>query len=114
MKLSEDIRNSRLDVIQTAIGPSPTIEILTSEGQLICTGKLPVGWLTRSVNGQVSKTGVWEIPESQGEGVAGRYRIYSGNSEISGDLVTMKLSLKDIKRGQTVVVDEFTLSEGNG
>ena len=114
MKLSDDIRNARLDVIQTAIGPAPTLEILTSESEVICSGSLPSNWLTKAENGQVSKAGVWEVLSSQSSGKPALYRISGQGSEVSGDISRMKISRQEIKKGQTVVVDEYSISEGNG
>ena len=111
MNLTEDLINARLDVIQTAIGPSPTLEILTSDGEVICQGNLPMAWLTKAQNGQVSKQGKWEIPSSQSAGQASRYRIFSGQTAISGKLPKASLATTNIKQGQTVVIEAFSLSE---
>ena len=111
MNLTDDIRNARLDVIQTAIGPAPTLELLTADGEVICEGKLPMAWLTKAQDGQVSKQGKWEIPSSQSAGRASRYRIYSGQTAITGKLAKASLKTSEIKQGQTVVIEAFSLSE---
>lgn len=96
-------------MIQTAIGPSPLLELFDSSGEVICYGNLPQAWLTRASEGEVRKQGKWEF-ESQGEGNPVSYRISGGGEEISGSMSQMSVK-SPIKRGQTVVIDRYLLTE---
>lgn len=113
MKLSDGIRNARLNAIRDEIGPSPEIQILTDGLSVICSGTLPEKWLSAASRGEARKSGKWEISMSQGEGVPSKYRISGKGQEISGSLARMKLNSREIKKGQTVIVEDYVLTEGN-
>ncbi len=131
MQYSADVRNARLDAVETTVGPSPTLKLFTGavpancaaadSGTLLASAALPADWLADAANGQKTMLGDWEDASADGTGNAGHFRIYSSGGACKiqgtcslagggGDMILINLSFAT---GQPFEADGFTLTAGN-
>lgn len=130
LQLSTTARNNRLDSLETTIGTAAILRIFTGaqpancaaadSGTLLVEMTLPSDWMAAAASGSKAKSGTWQDPSGNNNGVAGHFRVYdSGGStchlqgscgEGSGDL---QLDNTDIATGQTVTITGFTLTDAN-
>lgn len=125
-------RNARLNAIQTEIGTSPVLKILSGSPPLNCastdtedvlaTMTLPSTWMLSADNGSISKNGTWEDISADLSGIAGHFRIFdSGGTvcHIQGTITAtdgggdMELDSVNITSGQNIIVTTFTVIDGN-
>ena len=132
IQLSIPVRNARQDQVQVAIGITPKLQIFTGDVELDCAAIdsgtklaeiiLPNNWLTAADLGTNFKSGTWSTA-ALAIGVAGHFRIkdstgilchMQGTVALPGDGVDMTLSDTNIVVvGQAVVVNSFSLTDGN-
>lgn len=133
MQYSTDIRDAQNNAVFGVCGPSPTLAIFGGDmpancmamdtGAQLAIGTLPADWMAQSMNGAVSKSGLWTLLGQSGAG-AGTPGIYfrikaGGVCKLQGtfgagqDMVPDQKSLNRIAVGQTVTIDQFKITRGN-
>jgi len=132
IKMSETVRNARLDAIETAIGTSAVLKIRTGNpptnitdadsGSVLATMNLPSDWMANAASGSKALAGTWQDATADGTGTAGHFRIYASNGTTqhlqgsvsgTGGGGDMELDNTSITTNQTVTVTTFTLTDGN-
>ncbi len=132
LKLSETVRNSRLDAIEAAIGTDAVLKIRTGappanisdadSGTVLATLTLPTDWMAAAAGGQKAKSGTWEDAQADAAGTAGHFRVYAsdgvtqhlqGTITASGGGGDMELDNVVIAQNQKVTITGFTLTDGN-
>lgn len=131
IQLSEDVRNARLDAIQTVVGASPYLDFRTGaqpvdtvsadSGVEVEHMALPSSWLSTAASGAKTISGLW-TGTADADGTVAHFRI-KDNSDTSCKLqgsVTgtggggdMEVDNVAIVTGQTITVNTFTLTDGN-
>lgn len=84
LQLSTQVRNARLDAVESAIGASPILEIrsgippadcaVSDAGTLLASVTLPSDWMA-AASGSKEESGTWEDASADANGLAGHYRI---------------------------------------
>ncbi len=130
IQLSVAVRNARLDVIESTIGASPTLEIRTGaapascaaadSGTVLATIALPSDWMAAASGGSKAISGSWVDSAADATGIAGHYRIKQGATchlqgtvTISGGGGDMTVDNTNFAAGQQFTVTSFTLTEAN-
>lgn len=128
--LSEEIRNARLDVIDSVIGPSGILKILTGDvpastavadtGVILATIQLGSGWMLPASGGVKYMTGVWEDTSADNTGTASYFRLYASDGTTVGmqggvgtsatDMIVLTTSFIAT---QPFTITAFTLTDGN-
>lgn len=128
--LAETIRNARLDVIQTIIGPSGILKILTGDvpastdvadtGVILATLNLESGWMLPASGGIKQFSGVWADSSADNSGTASYFRLFSVDGTTCGMQGTVGTSLADMLvltssfvATQPFTITAFTLVDGN-
>jgi hypothetical protein len=133
VKLSTAVRNARLDVIETVVGPSAVLKIRSGSppvnlaaadsGNALATLALPSDWLAQATSGSKGLAGIWENTSADMSGTAGHWRIYESNgttAHLQGNITAtggggdMTMDEPAITAGQQISVSEFSLTDGNG
>lgn len=128
VQFSVQVRNARLDTIETTIGTSPLFELRTGSapadtstaatGSQLTLFNLPSDWMAAASGGSKAKTNTWSGTANGGSAsVVGYGRIYENASpslchiqwSVSADMTVDGT----ITAGQTVTVNTFTLTDGN-
>ena len=132
IQLSVDVRNARLDAIESNIGTSPILRIRTGSvpancaaadsGTVLAEMTLPSDWMGAAAAGAKALAGSWNDPSANAAGTAAHFRIYdSGGSvcDIQGTVTAtsgggdLELDNTSIAVGQSVTITGFTLTDGN-
>lgn len=132
IKLSDAVRNARLDAIETAIGTGAILKIRTGaapanvaaadSGTVLATLTLETDWLAAASGGTKAKAGTWSDTSADAAGTAEHFRIYASNgttAHLQGTISgtggggDMELDNTSIASGQTVTITTFTLTDGN-
>lgn len=132
IQFSVDVRNARLDSIETTIGTSPQLKIRTGAapancaaadtGTVLSTILCPSDWLAAATGGSKSITGTWQDLSADATGTAGHFRIYDstgttchlqGTISATGGGGDMEVSSISFTAGQSFTVTTFTLTDGN-
>lgn len=132
IQLSVDVRNARLDAVESNIGVSAILKIRTGaqpadcatadSGTVLATLNLPSDWMAAAAAGAKAKAGTWEDTAADAAGTAAHFRIYdSGGAtcDIQGSVTAtggggdLTLDNTSIAIGQVVTVTGFTLTDGN-
>jgi hypothetical protein len=128
VQLSTAVRNARLDVIETTISTSPTLEIRTGSvpancaaadsGTVVATLTLPSDWMAAASGGSKALSGTWQDTSADATGTAAHFRIKQGATcHIQGTVGTsgtdMVVDSVSFTAGQQFTVTAFTLSDGN-
>lgn len=132
IQASEAVRNAKLNVVESTIGPSAFLNIRTGPPPLNCaaanTGDslavlaLPVDWMDAASGGVKAMAGVWQVLNATGTGTAGHFRIFANDATTCGIQGTVTLgggggdmiiNVIDIEEGMAVTVVTFSLTEGN-
>lgn len=131
-----NLRNARLDVVESTIGTSPILRLYNgtppatpdtalSGNTLLAEGTLPSDWMAAASGGTKAKSGTWTLTGQSGAGsgtAATFFRIFSsagtdtlmqGTVTASGGGGDMTLDNNSIANGQSVTVSTFTLTAGN-
>lgn len=132
IQLSTNVRNARLDAIETVTGTSAILKVRTGaapvncaaadSGTVLATANLPSDWMTAASSGSKSKTGTWEDTSADATGTAAHFRIYDstgttchiqGSVTITGSGGDMTVDSVSFTAGQAFTVTTFTLTDGN-
>lgn len=132
LQFSAGVRNARLDAVETTVGVSAHLVILTGSAPANCaaaeTGTrlavmtLPVDWMANASSGSKVLSGTWEDTSANNTGTAGYFRIYEltettchvqGSITGSGGGGDMTLDNTSIASSQDVRVTSFSLTDGN-
>lgn len=132
LEFSPSVRNNRLDQIETFIGASPMLRILSGalpaaastadSGTLLVEIQLPSDWMGAANSGSKQKLGTWQDAAACATGTAGYFRIYNptaascwlqGNVGSTGSGSAMELDNTSIAINQQVTINTFTLTDGN-
>lgn len=132
MQYSVTVRNARLDSIQTAIGPSPILQILSGSmpancaasttGTILAAPTLPSVWMSPASAGTKSQLGTWEDTSAEATGTAGYFRIFDstgttchiqGTVTLTGSGGDMTVDNTSFSTGQDFIVTSFTITTGN-
>lgn len=132
MGYSVAVRNARLDVVESTIGTSPVMRILSGAmpatagtaqtGTVIATLTLPSDWMAAASGGSKSMSGTWSDPSADNSGTAGYFRILDstattchlqGTITATGGGGDMTVDNTVFTAGQSFSVTSFTLTAGN-
>lgn len=132
IQLSVAVRNGRLNEVQTIIGASAVLEILTGTAPANCaaatTGTVLVqynlasSWLAAASGGAVILSGLPLSVSASGTGTAGYFRLFAndgitcgmqGTVTATGGGGDLTLSTTAVSTGETVNITGFTLTDGN-
>lgn len=131
LQLSVAVRNARLDAIETAIGASAKLRLLTGAppadcsqaqtGTLVCEIPLPADWLANAAAGTKAKSGTWTGAGSA-TGTVAHFRVVDstgatchlqGTVTATGGGGDMTLDNPAVANGQNVTVNSFNLTDAN-
>ena len=131
VQLSVDVRNARLDSIETEIGVTPFFDFRSGAQPVNCAAAdagteldhqaLPSDWLTAAAAGVKSKNGTWAGTFDAG-GTVGHFRIKEvtdTDCEIQGSVTAtsgggdMELDNIVVALGQDWTITQFDLTDGN-
>lgn len=130
IQFSDDVRNARLDVVETTIGTTPILRIRTGvqpsncatadAGTVLATITLPTDWANAASGGVKTLLGTWQDLAADATGTAAHFRIYNSGDTVchmqgsvgqgTGDLQVDNTSFA---AGQQFTVTAFTMTEGN-
>jgi hypothetical protein len=132
LQLSVDVRNARLDAIETEIGTSPLLRMYTgsmpanaaaaSTGTLVAEMTLPSNWMNDAAAGAKALAGAWEDLSANNTGVIAYFRIFENSGttcHLQGTITEtggggdMEVDNDDVNAGQAITVTAFTLTDGN-
>ena len=130
LNLSVDVRNARLDAIETAIGASPYLRIRSGSmpsscadadvGTVLAECALPSDWMGDAVAGVKSKSGTWQDTSADNSGTATHFRIYKNDGTTCCMQGTVGVAAADMivlstafVATQPFTITAFTLSDGN-
>lgn len=132
MQLSVRVRNARLDVIESTIGPSAVLKIRTGaapascatadSGTVLATVNLPADWMEPAANGQKGLSGTWQDNAADSGGTAAHFRLYAsdgvtcdaqGTVSATGGGGDLQVDNTNFATGQQFSVTAFTLTDGN-
>ena len=128
-QFSTAARNASLDAIETAIGPSPTLELRSGaapattatadSGTLLASMALPSDWLAAASAAAKSLLGTWQDLSADAAGTVGHFRVKQGATcHIQGSVTAtggggdMTIDNPVLAVGQQVTVTSFTISAG--
>lgn len=129
IKYSAAVRNAMLDAIETTIGASPKLRILTGSapattataqsGTLLAELTLPSDWAANAASGAKGLLGSWS-GTVVADGTAGYYRILDNAGTTCHEQGTIGTSGQDLNgtstaltTGQVLVITAKTLTAGN-
>ena len=132
IQLSTAVRNAKLNAIETTIGASAVMKVLTGampascaaadSGTVLATLALPADWMADASGGTKAKSGTWQDSAADASGTAGYFRIYAsdgttchmqGTITATGGGGDMTVSNTNFAAGQSFTVDTMTWTEGN-
>ncbi len=132
MQYSVNVRNARLDVVESTIGTTPILRIRTGaapatcatadSGTVLATVNLPSDWMAAASGGTKSMLGTWEDTAADAAGTAGHFRIYDsagttchiqGTVTATGGGGDMTVDNTSFASGQDFIVTSFTITAGN-
>lgn len=123
------ILNTWLDAIETDIGTSPVLKILTGSkganvaagttGTVLATLTLPSDWMAAASGGSKSKSGTWEDTSADATGTAGHFELYQsdgttlmqiGSVTATGGGGDMTVDNTSFAAGQSFTITGYTIS----
>lgn len=132
LKYSTEVRNAKLDAVETAIGVSAVLKIRTGappincatadSGTVLATCNLPADWMAAASGGTKAKAGTWEDTSADAAGTAAHFRLYAsdgttchaqGTMTATGGGGDMTVDNTSFAAGQAFTVTGFTLTAGN-
>lgn len=132
LQYSTDVRNAKLDAVESTIGTSPILEIRTGSppancaaadsGTLLASCTLPSDWMAAASSGSKAKSGTWEDTSANNTGTAGHWRIKDsggttchaqGTVTATGGGGDMTVDSTSFTSGQAFTVTGFTITAGN-
>lgn len=128
--LSDPIKNARLDVIESGIGVSGILRILTGSvplstdivdtGIVLATIQLPGDWMLPASGGMKALNGSWTDSSADNTGTASYFRLYDSTGSVCGmqgtvgtfdaDMIVLTTSFVAT---QPFTITEFTMVDGN-
>jgi hypothetical protein len=131
IQYSVAVRNAQLDAIETTVGASPILRILTGSppadcaaaqtGTVLASITLPADWQSAASGGVKSLLGTWQGTGSAA-GTAGYYRVLNsagivcheqGTITATGGGGDLTLDNTSIASGQTITITSFTRTAAN-
>ena len=131
MQFSVDVRNARLDSIETTISTLPILQLRTgakpancaaaSTGTLIAEMTLPSDWMSGAASGVKGLSGVWSDPLANAGGVVAHFRVLESTGTdckiqgTAGDVGTEDLVLTNatVVISEPISVTQFDITDGN-
>lgn len=130
MQFGTSLRNARADVIESHIGTSPVLRILSGTppanpaaaetGTLLAEITLPSDWAGAASGGVKTLLGTWQDAAANNNGTATYFRIYNSGvttCHIQGSVGTigtdMIVDSVTFSVGQPFTITAFTTTEGN-
>jgi hypothetical protein len=131
MQFSTNVRNARLDAIETTTGTAPILTIRTgaapancaaaNSGTVLATITLPSDWLAAaSAGAKAIAGGPWTDASADATGTAAHFRIHDSTGttcHIQGTVGTsaaeMIVDSVSFTAGQSFSINGFTLTDGN-
>lgn len=133
IQYATDVRNAKLDAIETTIGTDPIMKIRTGavpatpatadSGTVLATLTLPTDWMAAASSGSKAKSGTWQDTSADATGTAAHFRIYTsggtvckiqGTVTITGGGGNLTVDNDSFASGQSFTVSSFTLNDNNG
>lgn len=132
LQLSTAVLNARLDAIETTIGTSAVMTILTGSppancgtadsGTVLATLALPSDWMAAASGGSKALSGTWQDTSADSTGTAGYFRVKSsgavcgmqGTVTATGGGGDMTVDNTSFAAGQQFTVTGFTITDPNG
>ncbi len=126
-----NVRNARLDAIETTLGTSPILELRSGArptnitdadtGTLLASITLPSDWAAAASGGTKTFLGTWQDLTADNAGTFGHYRLKTSGGVCyedgtvsgpggGGDIV---MDSATVTAGQQVSITSFTKTEGN-
>ena len=125
LQYSTNVRNSKLDAVETAIGTAAVLKIFSGAqpancaaadpSGLLCTITLPSDWMAAASAGSKAKSGTWSNAAS-GSGTAASWRIYASDGTtcgIQGNTSDLVFDNTNIAVSQVITVSTFSVTAGN-
>jgi len=132
LQYSVQVRNAKLDAVQTSIGTSPILRVFSNTtlpancaaantGSLIAAVTLPSSWMAAASAGSKVLSGTW-TGNAVSTNTAAHFRIYEstgtnchvqGTITIAGGGGDMVVDNTSFATNQTFTVTTFTLNAGN-
>ena len=130
-QFSVDVRNARLDAVETTVGTSPTLEIRTGAQPANCAAAdsgtkladiaLPSDWMAAAASGSKAKSGTWQDASADATGTAAHFRLKSsgGTCHMQGSVTAtggggdLTVDNTSFAASQSFTVTGFTLTDGN-
>ena len=132
IKLSDAVKNAKLDAIETTIGTSAVLKLRTGgtpdgiadadSGTVVATLSLPSDWMAAASGGTKGILGTWEDLSADSDGTIAHFRLYASNGttqHMQGTVTNtggggdMTLNNVIVTAGQSITITGFTLTEGN-
>lgn len=130
-QLSVTARNASLDALETAVGTSPIMTIVSgaapancgsaNTGTVLATMTLPSDWLAAASSGSKALSGTWQDLSADAAGTAGHFRVHNSGGTIchmqgsitgTGGGGDMELDNTNIATGQQITITSFTITAG--
>lgn len=131
IQTSNAVAEARLDAVETAIGPSPYLDLRTGAQPTNCAAAdsgtelahiaLPSDWMAAASGRTKSKSGTW-AGTGAASGTVGHFRIkdnadsvchMQGSVTATGGGGDMEIDNTSIASGQNITVQSFTMTEPN-
>lgn len=132
LQYSVAVRNAKLDAVETSIGTSAVMKILTGappancatadSGTVLATLSLPSDWMNAASGGTKTLLSTWQDASADAAGTAGYWRLYATGGATCGAQGTVTatggggdLTVDNVvfAAGQSFTVTGFTLTAGN-
>ena len=129
LQFSTALWNAMLDAVETAIGPSPTLQLRTgnmpasgdtaSAGSVVATMALPSNWMADAASGSKAKLGTWQDTNADTSGTIGHFEIRSsggtpglrGSVTLTGGGGDIQLDQVNLNASQSVTITAFNLTK---
>src|SRR5574343_168363 len=129
IQLSTNVRNARLDAIETTVGTSAVLKIRSGaapanwaaadSGTVLATVNCPSDWMTAAASGSKSMSGTWQDASADATGTAAHFRLYAsdgttchmqGTVTATGGGGDMTVDSVSFTAGQSFTITTFTLT----
>lgn len=132
VQYSVAVRNAQDDALETVVGTSAIMTILSGSppancatadsGTVLATLNLPSDWMANASSGAKAKSGTWQDTSADASGTAGYFRIkdsggttchMQGTITATGGGGDLTLDNVVLASGQQVTISSFTITAGN-
>ena len=132
IQLSTNVRNARLDAIETTVGTSAVLKIRTGaapancaaadSGTVLATVNCPSDWMAAAASGSKAMSGTWQDASADATGTAAHFRLYAsdgttchmqGTVTATGGGGDMTVESTSFTAAQQFTVTSFSLTDGN-